>query len=101
MKGLKQTNYTEKFFEQGDDNITITNETYEFDNYKIGVHMTDINYVQREDIVRVADLKTDEELLFTHIDPKFFDAEDASKEDLIMKIIKDYEAGKERKIYYI
>lgn len=26
MNKLKQTNYTEKFFEQGDDNITITNE---------------------------------------------------------------------------
>lgn len=29
MNELKQTNYTEKFFEQGDDDITITNETYE------------------------------------------------------------------------
>ena len=78
MNGLKQTNYTEKFFEQGDDDITITNETYKFGNYKISVHMTDINYVQREGIVRVADLKTDEELLFTHIDPEFFEVENAS-----------------------
>lgn len=101
MSELKQTNYTEKFFEQGDDNITITNETYEFGSYKIGVHMTDINYVQREGIVRIADLKSGEELLLTHIDPEFFEAEDASKEDLIMKIIKDYEVGKEKKIYYM
>ena len=101
MNELKQTNYTEKFFEQGDDDITVVNEIYEFGSYKIGVHMTDINYVQREDIVHIADLKTDEELLFTHIDPEFFEAEDASKEDLIMKIIKDYEAGKEKKIYYM
>lgn len=101
MNELKQTNYTEKFFEQGDDDITITNETYEFGSYKIGVHMTDINYVQREGIVRIADLETSEELLLTHIDPEFFEAEDASKEDLIIKIIKDYEAGKEKKIYYM
>ena len=101
MNELKQTNYTEKFFEQGDDDITITNETYEFGSYKISVHMTDVNYVQREGIVRVADLKTDEELLFTHIDPEFFESEDASKEDLIIKVIKDYEAGKEKKIYYM
>ena len=101
MSKLKQTNYTEKFFEQGDDDITITNETYEFGSYKISVHMTDINYVQREGIVHIADLKTDEELLLTHIDPEFFDAEDASKEDLIIKVIKDYEAGKEKKIYYM
>lgn len=99
MNELKQTNYTEKFFEQGDDDITVVNEIYEFGSYKIGVHMTDINYVQREGIVRVADLKTDEELLFTRIDPEFFESDDASKEDLIMKIIKDYEAGKEKKIY--
>lgn len=101
MSKLKQTNYTEKFFEQGDDDITITNETYEFGNYKIGVHMTDINYVQREGIVRIADLKSGEELLLTHIDPEFFESEDASKENLIMKIIKDYEVGKEKKIYYM
>ena len=101
MSKLKQTNYTEKFFEQGDDDITITNETYEFGSYKISVHMTNINYVQREGIVRIADLETSEELLLTHIDPEFFEAEDASKEGLIMKIIKDYEAGKEKKIYYM
>lgn len=101
MNELKQTNYTEKFFEQGDDDITITNETYEFGSYKIGVHMTDINYVQREGIVRIADLETSEELLLSHIDPEFFEAEDASKEDLIIKIIKDYETGKEKKIYYM
>lgn len=101
MNKLKQTNYTEKFFKQGDDDITVVNESYEFANYKISVHMTDINYVQREGIVRIADLKTDEELLFTHIDPKFFESEDASKEDLIIKVIKDYETGKEKKIYYM
>ena len=101
MNELKQTNYTEKFFEQGDDDITVVNESYEFGSYKITVHTTDINYVQREGIVRIADLKTDEELLFTHIDPEFFESEDASKEDLIIKIIKDYEAGKEKKIYYM
>ena len=101
MSKLKQTNYTEKFFEQGDDDITITNETYEFGNYKIGVHMTNINYVQQEGIVRIADLETNEELLLSHIDPEFFEAEDTSKENLIMKIIKDYEAGKEQNIYYM
>lgn len=101
MSKLKQTNYTEKFFEQGDDDITVVNESYEFGNYKITVHTTDINYVQREGIVRVADLKTNEELLLTHIDPEFFENEDASKENLIMKIIKDYEAGKKKKIYYM
>ena len=39
MNELKQTNYTEKFFEQGDDDITVVNESYEFGSYKIGVHM--------------------------------------------------------------
>ena len=101
MSKLKQTNYTEKFFEQGGDDITVVNESYEFDNYKITVHTTDISYIQKEGIVRIADLKTDEDLFLTHIDPEFFENEDASKEDLIMKIIKDYEVGKEKKIYYM
>ena len=101
MNKLKQTNYTEKFFEQGDDDITVVNESYEFGNYKITVHTTDISYIQKEGIVRIADLETNEELLLSHIDPEFFESEDASKEDLIMKIIKDYEAGKEKKIYYM
>ena len=101
MNELKQTNYTEKFFEQGDDDITVVNESYEFGNYKITVHTTDINYIQKEGIVRIADLETNEELLLSRIDPEFFEAEDASKENLIIKVIKDYEAGKEKKIYYM
>lgn len=101
MNELKQTNYTEKFFEQGNDDITVVNKSYEFSNYKITVHTADINYIQKEGIVRIADLETNEELLLTHIDPEFFEAEDASKEDLIIKIIKGYEAGKEKKIYYM
>ena len=100
MNELKQTNYTKKCFEQGDDDITVVNESYEFGNYKITVHTTDINYIQKEGIVRITDLETNEELLLSHIDPEFFESEDASKEGLIMKIIKDYEAGKEKKIYY-
>ena len=101
MNELKQTNYVEKYFEQGDDDITVVNETYEFGSYKISVHTTDYNYIQKEGIIRIADLETNEELLLTHIDSSFFENEDASKEDLIIKIIKDYEAGKEKKIYYM
>ena len=93
MNELKQTNYIEKYFEQGDDDITVVNETYEFGSYKINVHTTDYNYIQKEGTVRIADLETNEELLLTHIDSEFFETENASKEDLIMKVIKDYEAG--------
>lgn len=99
MKKLEFLNYTKQHFEQDDDDFTVINETYYYENYLIGIHMTHVDDLQAEGIMRISDLKSNEELAYTHVDVEYFENDNCVKKDYILEILKDYEAGKLKKLY--
>ena len=63
--------------------------------------MTHVWDLQAEGIMRISDLKSYEELAYTHIDTEYFEHSTSVQESYILKILKDYKSGKLRKIYYM
>ena len=101
MNELKLINCTQKCFKQNDDEIIVINERYSYKDYQIDIHMTHVWDLQAEGIMRISDLKSYEELAYTHIDTEYFEHSTSVQESYILKILKDYESGKLRKIYYM
>lgn len=101
MNELKLINCTQKYFEQNDDEITVINEKYSYKDYQIDIHMTHVGDLQAKGIMRISDLKSCEELAYTHIDTEYFEHSTSVQESYILKILKDYKSGKLRKIYYM
>lgn len=101
MNELKLINCTQKYSEQNDDEITVINEKYSYKDYQIDIHMTHVWDLQAEGIIRISDLKSCEELAYTHIDTEYFEHSTSVQKSYILKILKDYESGKLRKIYYM
>ena len=99
MNELKLINCTQKCFKQNDDEIIVINERYSYKDYQIDIHMTHVWDLQAEGII--SDLKSYEELAYTHIDTEYFEHSTSVQESYILKILKDYKSGKLRKIYYM